>query len=93
VIQSSRQCAYISDMSLTPEQRSAQAHQAAHASWARTADRTARVAPANAGLEQRHGGSQILAITANVVSLAVIGFGVWKTLAMVADLHGRGLVS
>jgi hypothetical protein len=42
---------------------------------------------------RREDGSQTLAITANVVSLAVIGFGVWKTLAMVADLHGRGLVS
>lgn len=38
-------------MTLTPEQRSFRAATAAHAMWARCPDRSARVRPANAGLE------------------------------------------
>lgn len=38
---------------MTPEQRLSRATLAAHASWARTTDRSARVRPANKGLEQR----------------------------------------
>lgn len=36
---------------MTPEQKSAQARQAAHASWARTPNRSSRTAPAHEGLE------------------------------------------
>lgn len=38
---------------MTPEQKSAQARQAAHASWARTENRTGRMTPAHEGLEAR----------------------------------------
>jgi hypothetical protein len=38
---------------MSPEQRSLRASAAAHASWARTANRSARVLPANRGLEAR----------------------------------------
>lgn len=41
------------DLELTPEQRSMMARAMAHASWAKTADRSARTAPARKALADR----------------------------------------